>query len=147
MRKSTHLILGSTECKKVVGEATYCAIGLEVASEIHLNTFSAERKLLGTHFSQFLAFPTSSLFALQLIRGGLNFGWQWWIKKIGILEFRVNLSLEIGEFKVLLVLWWKEGSKGRVRFGWIWRIWADMAERWSLKGAELNERGKAGGQT
>lgn len=74
-RSHTNLILGSTVCKKVVGEDIYWAMGLEVASEIHLNILSAARKSLGTHFSQFLEPPTPSLFAAHLIRGFLTF-WQ-----------------------------------------------------------------------
>ncbi|GER26106.1 zinc ion binding [Striga asiatica] len=35
----------------------YCAMGLEVAPDIAPNTFSAAKRFLGIHFSQFLAAP------------------------------------------------------------------------------------------
>lgn len=55
-----NLILGSTECKKVVGEDMNWQIGLEVAPEINLSTFSAPIKLFGNHFSHFPVPPFAS---------------------------------------------------------------------------------------
>lgn len=49
----------------------YCAMGLEVAPDIALNSLSAPRIFFGDHFSrisaQFTAPLTPSLFAAQLI--------------------------------------------------------------------------------
>lgn len=76
----TNLILGSTECRKVNGVGMYCAMGLEVAPDIALNSLSAPRNFFGDHFSrisgQFTAPLTPSLFAAQVIMIVDFFGWR-----------------------------------------------------------------------
>lgn len=53
----TNLILGSTECKKVVGEEMNWQMGLEVAVEINLKTLSAAKPPVGNQRTQFPASP------------------------------------------------------------------------------------------
>lgn len=69
-RSHANLILGSTECKKVEGEDMNWQMGLEVAPEIDLRTFSAENMFRGNHLSQFPV-PLESLlvFPVHLIWG------------------------------------------------------------------------------
>lgn len=51
--KITNLILGSTECRNVVGDETNWLMGLEVALEINLSILSAAKNPLGNHLVQF----------------------------------------------------------------------------------------------
>lgn len=64
--KFTNLILGSTECKKVVGEDMNWAMGLAVAPEISLKILSAAKAPLENWFNQFPVSPVLSPEALIL---------------------------------------------------------------------------------
>jgi hypothetical protein len=62
----TNLILGSTECKNVVGEEMNWPMGLAVAPEINLNILSPDKAPVGNRLTQLLVSPELSSEALTL---------------------------------------------------------------------------------
>jgi hypothetical protein len=62
----TNLILGSTECKNVVGEEMNWPMGLAVAPEINLNILSPDKAPMGNRLTQLLVSPELSSEALTL---------------------------------------------------------------------------------
>lgn len=83
----TNLILGSTECRNVTGDDMNCPIGLPVALEINLNTFSAPSPGIGNRFTQFPVFPPSpstvALTQKTLFAAGVP-----WSRSLGIAKLR-----------------------------------------------------------
>lgn len=106
-KSHANLILGSTECKNVVGDDMNWQMGLEVAPAIDFKTFSAEKTFLGNHFSQFPVPPPSSMLAEQLVMGLSVCRWM-----------RVIRGLTNEGFRVLEE--WREERKGNVRVGRVW---------------------------
>lgn len=95
------MILGSTECKNVTGDDMNCPIGLPVALEINLNTFSAPSPGIGNRFTQFPVFPPSpSTVALTLFAAGVP-----WSRSLGIAKLRPMIG----------AVRWRIGSLG-IRF-------------------------------
>lgn len=88
------MILGSTECKNVVGDDMNWPMGLAVALEINLNTLSAAIPLVGNWEAQFLVpsfFSTEALTSQILLR----------IKVLGFATFGAKIGAENGEIRVL----------------------------------------------
>ena len=113
----TNLILGSKECKKVVGDDMYWQMGLEVAPAINLRTLSAETKFLGNHLSHFpVPLPVS---VVHLIWGFTRVPFSETSCGLWVELFVVNWCLKSGKDWFLKVGF--EEREGNATVGQVWR--------------------------